>query len=93
MKHTNKENVMEDTARKKIEILGPGCTRCKETYRVVQQVVEADHLKVDVEKVESVERMIELGLLATPGVAVDGKVIFSGRIPKADEIRKLLAGA
>jgi protein-disulfide isomerase len=37
--------------------------------------------------------MIELGLLATPGVAVDGKVVLSGRIPKADEIRELLAGA
>lgn len=84
---------MENIARRKIEILGPGCTRCKETYRIVQQAVEADHLDVDVEKVESMERMIELGLLATPGVAVDGKVVFSGRIPKMDEVRKLLVGA
>lgn len=93
MKVENKEIVMEYIARKKIEILGPGCSRCKETYRVVRQVVETDHLEADVEKVESVERMIELGLLATPGVAVDGKVVLSGRIPKADELRKLLAGA
>ena len=84
---------MESIARRKIEILGPGCTRCKETYRVVRQVVETEHLDIDVEKVESMERMIELGLLATPGVAVDGKVVFSGRIPKVDEIRKLLAVA
>jgi small redox-active disulfide protein 2 len=88
----NKGNIMENTARKKIEILGPGCARCKETYRVVQHVVEVDHLEADVTKVESMERMIELGLLATPGVAVDGKVVLSGRIPKVDEIRKLLAG-
>jgi small redox-active disulfide protein 2 len=84
---------MENIARRKIEVLGPGCTRCKETYRVVQHVIETDHLEADVEKVESMERMIELGLLATPGVAVDGKVVLSGRIPKADEIRRLLAGA
>jgi small redox-active disulfide protein 2 len=84
---------MEKIARKKIEILGPGCARCKETYRVVQHVVETDHLEADVEKVESMERMIELGLLATPGVAVDGKVVLSGRIPKADEIRAILAKA
>ena len=44
-----------------------------------------------VEKVEGMERMIELGLLATPGVAVEGKVIFSGRIPKAEELRAALA--
>lgn len=84
---------MEDTARKKIEVLGPGCARCKETYRVVRQVVETDHLQADVTKVESVERMTELGLLATPGVAVDGRVVLSGRIPKVDEIRRLLARA
>jgi len=84
---------MENIARRKIEILGPGCSRCKETYRVVQQAVEADHLDVDVEKVESIERMVELGLMATPGVVIDGKVVIYGRIPKVDEIRKLLAGA
>jgi small redox-active disulfide protein 2 len=93
MRVGSKEIVMKEIARRKIEILGPGCARCKETYRVVQQVVETDHLEADVEKVESMERMIELGLLATPGVAVDGKVVLSGRIPKVDEIRKLLAGA
>ncbi len=54
----------------------------------MQQVVETDRLDVDVEKVESMERMIELGILATPGVAVDGKVVLSGRIPKAEEIRE-----
>ena len=84
---------MENAVRRKIEVLGPGCSRCKETYRVVRQVVETDHLDVDVEKVESMERMIELGLIATPGVAVDGKVVFSGRIPKSEEIRKILTGA
>ena len=43
------------------------------------------------EKVESIERMVELGLMATPGVAIDGRVAVSGRIPKADEIRAILA--
>ncbi len=83
---------MENAPRKKIEILDPGCARPKETYRVVQHVVETEGLPFDVVKVESMDRMIELGLLATPGVAVDGKFVFSGRIPKAEEIRKILAG-
>jgi small redox-active disulfide protein 2 len=84
---------MENIARKKIEILGPGCNRCKETFRVVQQVVETDHLEADVVKIESIERMVELGLMATPGVAIDGKVVVSGHIPKADEIRAILTRA
>ncbi|MFI5180188.1 MAG: thioredoxin family protein [Thermoanaerobaculia bacterium] len=88
-----KEVSMDATPRKRIEILGPGCARCKETYRVVQRVVETESLPFDVVKVESMERMVKLGLLATPGVAVDGKVVVSGRIPKAEEIRALLARA
>jgi small redox-active disulfide protein 2 len=93
VKHGNKENVMENIARKKIEILGPGCARCKETYRVVQQVVEKEQFPFDVEKVESIERMVELGLMATPGVVIDGKIVVYGRIPKADEIRAILVKA
>ena len=82
---------MENAPHRKVEILGPGCARCKETYRVVQNVVVKEQLPVDVEKVESIERMVELGLMATPGVAIDGKVVVYGRVPKADEIRALLA--
>ncbi len=74
----------------RIEILGPGCTRCKETYRVVRHVVDAAGLKVEVVKDESIERMMALGLMATPGIAIDGQIVVSGRIPKADEVRHLL---
>jgi small redox-active disulfide protein 2 len=76
--------------QRKIEVLGPGCTRCKETFRVVQHVVEQGGLDVEVVKDESIERMMALGLLATPGVVIDGKVVVSGRIPKAEEVRRLL---
>ncbi|MGZ8796863.1 MAG: thioredoxin family protein [Thermoanaerobaculia bacterium] len=78
------------STQKKIEVLGPGCSRCKETFRVVQHVVEQEGLSIEVVKDESIERMMALGLMATPGVAIDGKVVISGRIPKADEVRHLL---
>jgi small redox-active disulfide protein 2 len=74
----------------KIEVLGPGCTRCKETYRVVQHVVEQSGLNIEVVKEESIDRMMALGIIATPGVAIDGKIVISGRIPKAEEVRKVL---
>ncbi len=80
-------------AQKKIEVLGPGCSRCKETFRVVQHVVEQEGLSIEVVKDESIERMMALGLMATPGVVIDGKVVISGRIPKADEVRHLLGVA
>jgi small redox-active disulfide protein 2 len=73
----------------KIEILGPGCKRCRETHRVIQHVVEQAGLQVQVIKDESLERMMELGLMATPGVAIDGKVVVSGRVPRAEELRQM----
>lgn len=74
----------------RIEVLGPGCNRCKETYRIVQQVVTDTGLDVEVVKDESIERMMALGLLSTPGVAFDGKVVFAGRIPKPEDVRHAL---
>ncbi len=83
---------MSDTP-KKIEVLGSGCSRCKETYRVVQHVLESAGLSCQLIKNESIDRMVELGLMATPGVAFDGKIVISGHIPKAEEIKQLLGVA
>jgi small redox-active disulfide protein 2 len=73
-----------------IEVLGPGCARCHETHRVVRHVVEQAKLGCLVQKSESVDRMVELGVLKTPAVAFDGRVVFSGRIPSSEEVRRLL---
>ena len=73
-----------------IEVLGPGCARCRETFRVVRQVVDEAHMDCLVEKNESVERMADLGVMRTPAVAFDGRVVLSGRIPKTEEVRHLL---
>ena len=73
-----------------IEILGPGCARCYETLRVVQHVVETAKLDCVVQKNTSIERMIELGALGTPAVVFDGRVVLSGRVPRTEEVRRLL---
>jgi small redox-active disulfide protein 2 len=73
-----------------IEVLGPGCARCHETHRVVRHVVEEAKLECQVQKSESMDRLVELGVLKTPAVAFDGKLVLSGHIPKSEEIKKLL---
>lgn len=73
-----------------VEVLGPGCARCYETHRVVRHVVDEAKLECTVEKTESIDRMVELGVIKTPAIAFDGKVVFSGRIPKAEEVKQLL---
>lgn len=73
-----------------IEILGPGCARCHETHRVVSHVVEEAKLPCAIQKNESIDRMVELGVLRTPAVAFDGRVVHQGSIPKSEEVRRLL---
>jgi small redox-active disulfide protein 2 len=73
-----------------IEVLGPGCARCQQTHRVVQQVVDEAKLGCRVEKSTAIDRMVELGVLSSPAVAFDGKIVLSGRIPTTDEVRRLL---
>lgn len=82
-----------ETSKKKIEILGSGCPRCQETYRVVRAVAENAGIACEVIKVESMKRLAELGVMATPAVAIDGGVVLAGRIPTADEVRSLLGVA
>ena len=78
------------TPVKVIEILGPGCARCYETHRVVRHVVDEAKLDCRVEKNESIDRMVDLGLLRTPAIAVDGRVVHQGSVPKAEDVRRLL---
>ncbi len=73
-----------------IEILGPGCPRCEQAHRVVRHVVEQAGLDAEVRKVDSIDRMIELGVLATPALVVDGELKLAGQVPKAAMVRKIL---
>jgi small redox-active disulfide protein 2 len=81
---------MPTTASTKIDVFGPGCARCQETYRVVRHVVEEAGLACEVTKVEDIRQMVALGIMSTPAIAVDGKVVLAGRVPEAEEVRQLL---
>jgi small redox-active disulfide protein 2 len=74
----------------RIEVLGPGCARCVKAHKVVEQVVCDSGLDVEVVKVEDFDRMLELGVVATPAVVVDGVVKMVGKIPEPSAIRALL---
>ncbi|MFW6385321.1 MAG: thioredoxin family protein [Halodesulfurarchaeum sp.] len=76
----------------KIEVIGPGCARCKKTEQRVLNAVEQldDGLDVDVEKVEKQMEIIERGVMHTPAVAVDGDIKTEGDIPSVDQLVELL---
>lgn len=73
-----------------IEVLGPGCARCFETHKVVRHVVEERGLACTVRKVDSIDRMVELGVLRTPAIVFDGKIVLEGRVPRSEDVLQLL---
>jgi small redox-active disulfide protein 2 len=75
---------------KVIEILGPGCARCHETHRVVRHVIDQAGVECVLQKSESIDRMVELGVLRTPAIAFDGRIVHQGSIPKSEDVRRLL---
>ncbi len=74
----------------KIVVYGPGCARCREAERVVRNVVEQLGLTAEIEKVSDYFAMVEVGVLATPAVSVDGVIKTGGHIPKAEEVKQWL---
>lgn len=64
-----------------IKILGTGCASCKSTQRVVEEVVAAKGVQAQVEKVEDIPSIMQYGVMRTPGVVIDGKVVHSGGVP------------
>lgn len=78
------------TMAKKIEILGTGCPRCKKTEEVIKKALEELGIDAMVEKVEDVTEIISRGVASTPAVAIDGKVVISGKIPSLEEAKSLI---
>ncbi|MCX6709424.1 MAG: thioredoxin family protein, partial [Candidatus Woesearchaeota archaeon] len=65
----------------KIEILGPGCWKCKQLEANAKNAVEEAGVKAEITKVTEINKIIEYGVMATPAIVIDGKVKASGRIP------------
>ncbi|MBK9217756.1 MAG: TM0996/MTH895 family glutaredoxin-like protein [Uliginosibacterium sp.] len=74
----------------KVTIYGPGCARCQKTAEIVQHTLEARGLPVELEKVSDYAAIAAAGVMATPGVALDGKLVSTGKLPTAAEVEAWL---
>lgn len=73
-----------------IKILGTGCTRCKALEQsVINSLAELD-LAADVSKVEDIVKIMEYGIMRTPALVIDEKVVMSGRVPTVSEIKEII---
>ena len=77
----------------KIQVLGSGCPTCKELYELTQQAVKELNLHEEVDYVTDISKIIEMGLMQSPVLAIDGKPIAVGFIPDLEKIKNLLKEA
>jgi small redox-active disulfide protein 2 len=66
---------------KHIKVLATGCANCKNTLKLIDDVARARGVAVQLEKVEDLQQIMIHGVMSTPGVVIDGKVVHAGGVP------------
>ena len=74
-----------------IKVLGTGCAKCKTLEQSVKQSVEDLGIDAVVTKEEDIVKIMSYGIMHTPGLVIDGKVVLSGRVPSAKDLKELIA--
>ena len=75
---------------KKIQILGTGCAKCNELAANAQAAALTLGAEVEFEKVTAINDIMKFGVMTTPGLAIDGKVVSQGKVLSPEQIQKLL---
>jgi small redox-active disulfide protein 2 len=75
---------------KKIQILGTGCPKCKKLAELTDKAAKETGIEYELEKVTDLNEIMDFGVMVTPALALDGEVKLVGKVPKIDEIKKLL---
>ena len=73
-----------------IKVLGTGCANCKNTVALIEQGAKDKGVPITLSKVEELRDIMGYGVMSTPGVVVDGKVVHAGGIPSRSKIEQWL---
>ena len=76
---------------KTIQVQGSGCANCQRTYDLIARTAAEQGVEVDLQKVEDMADILAMGVMSTPGVAVDGRVVHSGSMPSPADVRLWLS--
>jgi len=71
---------------KNIKVLGTGCANCKTTLKLIDEAAKEKGTDIQLEKIEDIQAIMSYGVMSTPGVVVDGKVVHAGGVPSRDKI-------
>ena len=75
---------------KHIKVLGSGCASCKNTMQLLEEVAQSRGVDVEIEKVEELQEIVAFGVMSTPAVVIDGKVVHAGSIPSRSQVEAWL---
>lgn len=76
-----------------IKVLGPGCNNCKNLERVTKEALSELGVDATVEKVEDYPTIVGYGVMRTPALVIDEKLVVSGRVPRTAEVRDFITAA
>lgn len=74
----------------KIQVLGSGCPTCKKLFELTKQVVEELDLKTGVEYITDIQKIVEMGVMSSPVLAINGKPAISGFLPDVEKIKETI---
>lgn len=73
-----------------IKVLGTGCPKCKSLEKATRDAVTELGINANIEKEEDIMKIMGYGIMHTPALVIDGKVVASGRVPNEKELKNLL---
>lgn len=71
---------------KLVQVMGPGCSKCNETAKIVEEAIAESGVEARMEKVSDFAEIARFGVFTTPAVAVDGEVKIVGKVPKKADV-------
>ncbi|MDX9845957.1 MAG: thioredoxin family protein [Tenuifilaceae bacterium] len=73
-----------------IKVLGPGCPKCKTLEQATRNAVSELGVDANISKVEDIVQIMNYGVMRTPALVIDEKVIFSGKVPSVSELKEII---
>ncbi len=73
-----------------IIVLGTGCPKCKTLEKATREIVAEMNIEANITKEEDIMKIMEYGVMHTPGLVINGKVAISGRVPSANDLKELI---
>ncbi len=75
----------------KLQILGPGCPKCRQMTENTETAVKELNIDCEIEKVTAINEITKFGVMMTPALVIDGQVKIVGKVPTVEEIKGLLS--